>query len=505
MCEEICVEAVEADYAELVLALNTQCLAVRRGLVHRQRTGGIFSEHPLALSLPAIALLRERMTAQAAPEERERAARLYYACVSQFIRMDLLLLDQTLDDFLSHAALRVDAKRVSLAEMIPWIMGEQDFQGRDRLGDSARPLLLKASQLKGRVWTETLRILAEDFGHASYLSFCEEKKGVDLVRLGAQGEAFLAVTDAVYRTGMGEWVQRDLGRPFSGLSRHHAVHLLGLRRFDHGFPGGALMAALQQTLKALGLDEALGSRLLVDLEERPEKGLASRCVPLRVPGEIHVIVTPLGGSADRETLLHEMGHGLHYAYTSPALPYVYRQVPRSFALSECFAFLFQNLTLEPRWLREHSTLSDGEMRALIRFGTLKRLYLFRRYVGKLLFEVALFAGGDLGRAGALYAETLQRATGFVYEPEAALMDLEEEFYSADYLQAWIAEPLLRRHLRRIFGDAWFMEKGAGALLSALWRVGDRWSLTEMLGSLGLDLNDSSPLLDTVVGPLACGD
>lgn len=484
--------SIQSDFEALNLELNEQCLAIRRGIQHTQRTGAIFAEHPLATSPESISFLNEIIDGEGDSDLRERASRLYYACIAHFIRLDLLMMDETIDQFLVRVGIRVDGETITFADIVPWIMLQHDFVKREMLREKALPLLRKGGELKAKIWEGTLRILREDFGYSNYIRFCEEKKTMDLGALTLRCRTFLECTDTLYEDHVSAWVAREMNRPCQNMSRYHGIYLLHLTEFDRGFPKAHLMTALRDSLEGLGIEDPLGKKLFIDLEDRRGKTSVSRCVPLRIPEEIHVTIKPLGGLSDYETVLHEIGHGLHFASTDPSLPYAYRHLPRSFALSECFGFLFQNLTLEPIWLATHTGLSRKQIEALRYYKTLKLLCLVRRYMGKCLFEHELFLNGDLEDVG-IYTRWLERATGFVYESEAALLDLEDEFYSVDYLKAWIGEASLRAYLKENFGEDWFMRKAAGTFLVELWREGQRRSLDDLLRSLGRDPLDLSPL------------
>jgi hypothetical protein len=113
-------------------------------------------------------------------------------------------------------------------------------------------------------------------------------------------------------------------------------------------------------------------------------------------------------------------------------------------------------------------------------------------MGKCLFENELFSQDDLSDLG-IYTKWLERATGFIYEPEAALLDVEDDFYAIDYLRGWIGEAALSAHLRETMGEDWFTRREAGMFLVKLWREGERWSLDELLSASGIESLDLSPL------------
>lgn len=477
-------KAVQYDLEDLLRELSEQCLAIRRGLSEQQRTGAIYASHPVATDLESICWVRQLAETEVDPDLREQAARVYFGCVGQFIRMDLLLRDEALAQFMVEARVQMDGQSVSLAEMEGWLMAEDDFSRREALRLAARPLLHKASLIKATIWEGATAVLQEDFGYKDYLHFYQEKKGVDISSLVEECKEFLEATDAVYWERVVPWAEASLGRTAASVSHLHMIRLLQLDRFWSGMRTRGIMPVLGEVLEALGLSKALHSRIRLDDEARPKKSVLPRCVPLRVPDEIHVTLKPLGGLADLEAALHELGHALQLAYADPALPYPYRHLPRSYALSECFGFLLEGLTREPEFLANHTDLPGSELEALCREKALKRLYVIRRYAGKLIFEQEFLSEGQWLDWSA-YPRRLSRATGFLYEPHEALMDLEEELYAADYLRAWAAEVLLKEHLRDRFGRRWFASREAGSFLRELWDHGEYWDLEDLLASIGL--------------------
>ena len=88
--------AIQSDLENLNAELNRQCLAIRKGRQDTQRTGAIFAEHDLAASSDSVLFLKGMMDGEEDDDLRERASRLYYACITQFIRKDLLMMDDTL-------------------------------------------------------------------------------------------------------------------------------------------------------------------------------------------------------------------------------------------------------------------------------------------------------------------------------------------------------------------------------------------------------------------------
>ncbi len=170
------------------------------------------------------------------------------------------------------------------------------------------------------------------------------------------------------------------------------------------------------------------------------------------PNVVHLITRAQGGLHDYQGLLHEAGHALHYAGVDPALPYTFRRLSRDHALTEIYSFLLESVSREPGWHAEHFDLSPGEAEERAEATRFLDVLLFRRYAAKLDYELELWA--DFEHAPD-YAPEVRRAParrdGFRYRPDGYLADMDDGFYSADYLRAWIRAAQLRAHLREAIG------------------------------------------------------
>jgi hypothetical protein len=76
--------------------------------------------------------------------------------------------------------------------------------------------------------------------------------------------------------------------------------------------------------------------------------------------------------------------------------------------------------------------------------------------------------------------------------------MDDGFYSADYLRAWIRTAQLRTHLRERIGEDWWQSPDTGELLRDLFREGTRPSSEDIAARIGFDPLDIQPL----VGELA---
>jgi hypothetical protein len=217
------------------------------------------------------------------------------------------------------------------------------------------------------------------------------------------------------------------------------------------------------------------------------------------PEVVHLITRAQGGLHDYQALLHEAGHALHYAGCDPALPYTFRRLARDHALTEIYSFLVESVTREPGWHAEHFGLGTDEAEERAESTRFLEMLLFRRYAAKLAYELELWS--DFERApdyAPVYAERLRVATGFRYRPDGYLADMDDGFYSADYLRAWIRTAQVRAYLREEVGPDWWERPETGEFLRRLFREGTRPSSEDVAARIGFDPLDTEPLLDELV-------
>jgi len=94
-----------------------------------------------------------------------------------------------------------------------------------------------------------------------------------------------------------------------------------------------------------------------------------------------------------------------------------------------------------------------------------------------------------------YVYWLERAGRVRVPEERYLSDVDDAFYVAQYLRAWILEMHWRGHLERTYGEDWYNRPEAGEFIISQWRLGQRDNADELaarLGSAGLDV---TPLIE----------
>jgi hypothetical protein len=354
---------------------------------------------------------------------------------------------------------------------------------RERLGPHHRELI------------ERQHACATELGWESYADMCAYCKRIDLQALSRQTAAFADASAQSYREVLDPELRRTLGTSLDELRRADLPRFFRAAEEDRHFPRVRLIESFVETMRGLGIDVGGQRGVTFDIGSRPNKSPRAFCAPVRVPGEVYLVVAPVGGWDDFATLFHEGGHTEHAANTDPGLPFEFRCLGDN-SISETYAFLMQHLVENPDWLARRLDLDDPS--ELVAHARAQRLVYLRRYAGKLAYELELHGpgGAELGADGGAgdrdadwgalsrrYSELLGDAIRVDWPTETFLADVDEGFYCACYLRAWALETHLRSHLRERFGPAWFESREAGRVLQALWRDGQRLDADELLGNL----------------------
>lgn len=364
--------------------------------------------------------------------------------------------------------------------------------------EAARQQVTEAINPKREERMETLHSLVRDLGFSDYKSFCADLGGMDLEGLAAMMEAFLDETDAVYTRAMEKATSAILGMRLKDVRRHDLAFLFRGARFDDMFRGDRVVATLESTVAAMGLPHDEYPNIHIDAEPRDSKSPRAFSVPLDVPARVVLVIMPHGGHDDYHSILHEAGHAWHYGSVRRDLDFEYKWLGDN-SVTEAYAFLFEYLACNERWLAEHTTGAFiDEYRA---HAMLHKAYMLRRYAAKLLYELRLHGGGSLSEMPGEYASILTDALKVQYPETDYLADVDDGFYVARYLRAWMFEAHLRDFLTRRFGERWYAYAETGAALRELFSEGQRLPVEELAARLGTGPVDPSPLVQEILDKL----
>ena len=459
----------------------------------------IYDRHAGLFHAAAVAAIREARAA--VPPGTDEARRLRYLLA---FGLDGLLGRATRAE--SEEAARLEASlEVGVAgEAIPYRQvpirqaNEADAERREEL-EATRDALM-AERLNPLYLTALQRAqaLCRELGWRSYADAYGDVRGVDLEQLAVQTGRFLRATDASYAPLVDPRLE-VAGLPALGeLGRADVPRFFRAPELDALFPAESLVPSLDATLAGLGVDLASQANVHLDTEPRESKSPRAFCSPVRIPGEVYLVIAPVGGRDDYAALFHEAGHTEHYANVDAGFPFEFRHLGDN-SVTESFAFLFEHLTEDEAWLGDRLGIRDGE--EAIAQARASRLVLLRRYAAKIAYELELHSAGvDLDAMPARYAELLGSATRIGWSPASWLADVDSGFYVASYLRAWALETHWRRSLRERFGERWFASGEAGEWLLGLMSQGQRLDAGELLeAELGEQLDFAAVAADLGIG------
>lgn len=468
--------------------VSREFYAAHAGLKPSAELQVIYDRHAGVLGRDAIDLLREEFLATAAGTDEHRSARLLleWEAESQAGRLVAPLEEREIA-WEGGAIVEVPDRPPVPYQRVPIELANlTDRRARLAL-DEARAALVERELVPiRRERLQRERDFMEGLGLAGdYNATFTLLSGVDLDTLLQQCRAFLSDSAAMWDDLLADAARRILRVPVSELTRADALALLRGTEFDQYFPASEMQSAVRRQVSDMAIDPEAHGRIRYDVGERAGKRARAFCAPVRVPDEVYLVLRPHGGQTDYETLLHELGHALHFAYTRADLPFEYRWVGDN-SVTESYAMLFDHLMQTPGWLLRYTGLRRPQLPAFLRAAALEELQFLRRYCAKLIYEAELYrAGDDWAGMSELYVETLSSATSFRYRRADAFIDVDSRFYAARYLRAWQLSALLAVALRDRFDEDWFRNPRAGPwLVDQLLAEGQRELADEIAARVG---------------------
>lgn len=394
----------------------------------------------------------------------------------------------------TQATVPWDGRDIPLRAVSKEIAAEADLTRRHQLDEARRRVNSSINPVRKARW-QTLYATVGELGFGNYGQAMDQLKGLQLNWLRTASSGFLTDTLDLYRTRLQTYL-KEIGVGPNEATRADLAHLFRAPQYDVLFPKERLITTLESTVAGMGLHLRSQPNIALDTEPRPLKSPRAFCAPIEVPNRIMLVINPQGGQDDYQALLHEAGHAEHFAHTDPSLPFAFRRLGDN-SVTETFAFLFHYLTIDPGWIVTY--LSDGEAaKDYVEFAKFVKLYMLRRYAAKLIYEMEMHFSHGLEEAPSRYAEILSTHLLVRHFPEDFLTDLDDGFYSAQYLRAWILEAQVRSWLRGKHGRHWWADEQTGHDLVLLWQQGQRYSAPEVARSLGLDPLDLRPLLNDLI-------
>lgn len=405
--------------------------------------------------------------------------RLYHQATDHFLRLRVEPFQAILTTWMNGAKAQVGDQDVPFNQVVTWCQYTRDMDARSILTREVRSLCRFLAPFSHATWKTLLEVLSEELHYPDYIAYCEEKRGISLTSAAGEASSFLRATEASYRRLVQPLLLKVTGGSLERASRFDAIYLLGMRYLDRFFPDKLSLSDILGFFQDTGYTLVSEPKLLI-IHQQNEPGAQAYCIPVDIPGEIHVLVGPLKGWLDLESLCHELGHAMTFLYTDAALPPEQTDFFQSGGLSESFAFLFQKMCMSKGFLYEVLGLDVDVAEMISLVHEAKWLTLARRYAAKLVIEVENFQQGYLQRGEQHYADTMQQEIGLFYDPETYLFDLMPDFYSLDYFQAFLGSACIEKYLQNRYGEIWYLGTTAGDMLQKWWSEGNSLDLADFI-------------------------
>ncbi len=350
-----------------------------------------------------------------------------------------------------------------------------DETARHALDDARADLVARELAPMRRERLEREHAVVGDLGIApTYNATWETMSGISLTALRGECEAFLRETQAMWDELFPFYVERGLGMSPGDVTRADLLALMRAPAFDAFFPPERMEREVRRHVVEMGISPDADGRVRYDTVDRPGKRARAFCAPVRIPDLVHLVLRPHGGQNDWLTLLHELGHALHFGYMDRALPFEFRWLGDN-SVTEGYAMLFDHRLKDAGWLRRYTGLGAKEIPNFLHSQGFEELHFVRRYAAKLIYETELHSGTVSWDAlPDRYVEILTTATGFRYQRADAFVDVDPRYYAARYLRAWQLQAALEEGLRERFDDDWWRNPKAGPwMVNELFAHGQR--------------------------------
>jgi hypothetical protein len=466
----------------------------------------IYDRFAHVLGPAALELTRDAFRSSAVKGDEWRSARALLDWeVESHASRELAELDERLIAWEATAVIRLaDGREVPYQRAAVEMATEANRNERLALDDARAALVSRelAPMRTERLQRERDLIEALDIA-PSYIGSFEELSGIDLRALASECERFLRETESMWADVHADAVRKQLGIRPNEATRADALALMRAPRFDPYFPASEMESTVRRQVSEMGTNPAADGRIIYDLSPRPGKRSRAFCAPVRVPREVYLVLLPHGGATDYRTLLHELGHALHFGYMRDDLPFEYRWLGDN-SITEGYAMLFDHLLHDPGWLLRYSALGKTRVGEYRRAAAFEELQFLRRYSAKLLYELRLY-GGDVSWSSLpdAYVDILSTATTFRYRTADAFIDVDPRFYSARYLRAWQLQAALRDVLVAEFDDDWYRNPRAGPwMVRELFGEGQRELASELAARVGAPGLSFDPVVRAIEAGLA---
>jgi len=426
------------------------------------------------------------------PRRRKQLDYLYYDVVGTIIWQDLADIQDRITDIESTGTLTVGDEEIAYRDIGIRLYNETDSAFRERLYTAMGDFEVERTNPPRREIVELTRDGLREYGFRDLDEFEAARRGVDHDALEATIVDFLDETRDIYWELTCDAALAVFGVDVTEVADYDRGRLFRGAEFDEYFPREDALPLLERTLLGMGIDLGDLPMIDIDAEDRPEKEPRAASYGIQPGTDVRILVKPVGGLYDYESLFHEMGHALHDSYVRVA-EYEFTRLG-DYGTTETHAYLLEQLFSDPAFLEAYGFEPGSDtLAALLKNQLLGELGSARYYAALFRYERLLHRGGlTEGELVEAYRSMMEDYRLVPLEhPEYGYLSSDEEFYGVNYLEAWFLAAQIRRVLVERFGDRWWSTTEAGEFLKDLWGYGAELTPDETARLIGFDGLDSS--------------
>jgi hypothetical protein len=465
------------------------------GLKDELDISAVYEKYKHLFTKPLILEVKSKRE-QASGEDERKLRYLQAFFLDAYLGMTVKELTDKAETMQATGTVKADGEETPFRLAQVKMINEPDRKKREKLYQARNSFIDKINKpLLERM--QKLHDTAKEFGYQNYAALFSDIKGIDFRALEKIMQDFIDRTESVYVGRMNEELQRRIGVRLEEAEKHDVSHFFRAKEFDEYFKKEDMLKTLKKMLANLGIRLDDQKNIYVDVEERPKKSPRAFCSAIRVPEDIKLVVMPQGGHDDYAALFHETGHAEHGAFTGSDLPIEYKWLGDN-SVTETYAFLLEYLLTDENWLEQNIKIDKTE--EYLKFIALYKLLYLRSYGAKIQYENRLHADSLKGM-DEVHKKIGEKVLKYRHPANHYLITVDDGFYSAQYLQAWIFEAQLRRFLKKEFGDEWFNSREAGDYLMHMWANGQKYNVVELARMVGFAGLDIEPLTASVLKPL----
>lgn len=427
-------------------------------------------------------------------EDERKVRRLRHFLLNSIIQQRKSEVENYLTEMRNISSVQVGDKVLGIGELQEILASDSDRDMRQRAYYAWIPEIEKENAVIESI-IEIEDSTAFDLGYGDFTSLCQERQELNYGLLSGQARTTIRNTDSLFLELAKDVVPTLSGLKHDMLRGYDLPYLVNKSSFDEYFQSENQLARCERTLMPMGLWFDDSNRPTF---ARPQGRLSMRAATyaVTIPDDIRVLLPSDSGLWATSTLLHEMGHTLHWVNTTER-EFEFTQLGGG-ALKEAYAFLIESLLDEQEFVSANFGVPAVEVKDYLRQRAFVQLLAVRSYCVDFLFELEVYGGSPDPRN--VY-EQLKRPLGAHSwnEVDSELMYRRlDGFASAEYLTGWFLAAQLREYLKEEFGAQWFASTKAGEFLKGLWKHGTRKPELEIAAIIG----DSTISSDALVRHLS---